>query len=125
MIAGQLLHSINAGAEHVVTCTDFGDGKVGVRESMPMEATGLLDRVDQRMPLADVFRTIQPGAEVPKSLLAADARMALARLNMPAQPLEPQLSVWAKRAGVGSGLDGVADRAPPATSRPFAAPRSR
>lgn len=111
-INGDLLHSFTAGTDHIVQFYDFGDGKVGVRESLPMEGQALLDRVDQRLPLAEIHRIIQPGVEIPKALIAADARMAQARLSTPVPPSAERETLTTSKDIGATSLAPIASQAP-------------
>jgi hypothetical protein len=75
-IDGRLLHTLEKIPGHVLQFYDFGEGEVGVRESLEIGDTAVLDAIKAPVAMAEVFRVARPGAEVPVAILEADQRAA-------------------------------------------------
>jgi hypothetical protein len=75
-IDGRLLHTLEKIPGHVLQFYDFGDGEVGVRESLEIGDTAVLDAIKAPVAMGEVFRVARPGVEVPVAILEADKRAA-------------------------------------------------
>ncbi len=67
--------------DHSIQFYEFASGEVGVRESLPVDGgEALLDRLSREPDsIADVYRAVRPGGDVPAVLLDADTRLAASR----------------------------------------------
>lgn len=73
-IAGQLLSSVEISPDHKLDFYEFGEGSVGVHESLPIGDKQILDQIDDKASLQRIYSLARPGAAVPAALIDAQAR---------------------------------------------------
>jgi hypothetical protein len=73
-IHGQLLEKVDVSKGHVVEFYDYGDGAVGAHEVVDIGDEILMDKIQTKPTLADIFKLAKPGAQVPRSLIDAQTR---------------------------------------------------
>lgn len=73
-IHGELLAKVEVSPGHSVDFYDYGDGAVGAHEVVDIGDEILMDKIQTKPTLADIFKLAKPGAQVPRALIDAQTR---------------------------------------------------